>query len=218
MYNITKEGDRLVRKAERRRSMISAARKLFAEYGFENTTMQNIADEAKVGVATLFRYFPRKEDLIIEVVKEAIEQQVPRFEEIIQSNKTGIEKMEDVLFAYIGFISEEYRETTKLLEAFELYIAFIPVETSMLEEIGKAYGKISHIISEIVKEGKMDGSIQLSISDEFVWNTIFSMFGTAVKKYTLYTFLPDAIVPVPSKEELMMLKNVMISFLKDPIK
>lgn len=218
MYNITKEGDRLVRKAERRRSMISAARKLFAEYGFENTTMQNIADEAKVGVATLFRYFPRKEDLIIEVVKEAIEQQVPRFEEIIQSNKTGIEKMEDVLSAYIGFISEEYRETTKLLEAFELYIAFIPVEKSMLEEIGKAYGKISHIIYEIVKEGKMDGSIQLSISDEFVWNTILSMFGTAVKKYTLYTFLPDAIVPVPSKEELMMLKNVMISFLKDPIK
>lgn len=206
----------MVRKAERRRSMISAARKLFAEYGFENTTMQNIADEAKVGVATLFRYFPRKEDLIIEVVKEAIEQQVPRFEEITQSNKTGIEKMEDVLTAYIDFISEEYRETTKLLEAFELYITFVPVEKSMLEEIEKAYGEISHIVAEIVKEGKEDGSIQLSISDEFVWNTIFSMFGTAVKKYTLYTFLPDTILPVPSKEELMMVKKFMISFLKDP--
>lgn len=206
----------MVRKAERRRSMISAARKLFAEYGFENTTMQNIADEAKVGVATLFRYFPRKEDLIIEVVKEAIEQQVPRFEEITQSNKTGIEKMEDVLTAYIDFISEEYRETTKLLEAFELYITFVPVEKSMLEEIEKAYGEISSIVAEIVKEGKEDGSIQLSISDEFVWNTIFSMFGTAVKKYTLYTFLPDTILPVPSKEELMMVKKFMISFLKNP--
>ncbi|MDQ0157586.1 TetR/AcrR family transcriptional regulator [Robertmurraya andreesenii] len=205
----------MVRKAERRRSMISAARKLFAEYGFENTTMQNIADEAKVGVATLFRYFPRKEDLIIEVVKEAIEQQVPRFEEITQSNKTGIEKMEDVLTAYIDFISEEYRETTKLLEAFELYITFVPVEKSMLEEIEKAYGEISSIVAEIVKEGKEDGSIQLSISDEFVWNTIFSMFGTAVKKYTLYTFLPDTILPVPSKEELMMVKKFMISFLKN---
>jgi len=215
VYNITKEGDHLVRKAERRRSMISAARKLFAEYGFENTTMQNIADEAKVGVATLFRYFPRKEDLIIEVVKEAIEQQVPRFEEITQSNKTGIEKMEDVLTAYIDFISEEYRETTKLLEAFELYITFVPVEKSMLEEIEKAYGEISSIVAEIVKEGKEDGSIQLSISDEFVWNTIFSMFGTAVKKYTLYTFLPDTILPVPSKEELMMVKKFMISFLKN---
>lgn len=206
----------MVRKAERRRSMISAARKLFAEYGFENTTMQNIADEAKVGVATLFRYFPRKEDLIIEVVKEAIEQQVPCFEEITQSNKTGIEKMEDVLTAYIDFISEEYRETTKLLEAFELYITFVPVEKSMLEEIEKAYGEISSIVAEIVKEGKEDGSIQLSISDEFVWNTIFSMFGTAVKKYTLYTFLPDTILPVPSKEELMMVKKFMISFLKNP--
>lgn len=206
----------MVRKAERRRSMISAARKLFAEYGFENTTMQNIADEAKVGVATLFRYFPRKEDLIIEVVKEAIEQQVPRFEEITQSNKTGIEKMEDVLTAYIDFTTEEYRETTKLLEAFELYITFVPVEKSMLEEIEKAYGEISSIVAEIVKEGKEDGSIQLSISDEFVWNTIFSMFGTAVKKYTLYTFLPDTILPVPSKEELMMVKKFMISFLKNP--
>ncbi|MFE8697849.1 TetR/AcrR family transcriptional regulator [Cytobacillus sp. FJAT-53684] len=206
------------KKMERRKSMVQAARILFAEQGFEKTTMQKIADESNVGVATLFRYFPKKEDLIIEVVKEAIEQQVPYFEEIIHSNKKGIEKIDDVLTVYIRFISEENRETTKLLEAFELYTAFTPVEKRMLEEIEKAYGKIGHIISEIVKEGKEDGSIQLSISDEFVWNTIFNMFGTAIKKYTLYTFLPDVILPVPNKEELTKVKNMMIHFLKNPAK
>lgn len=201
------------KKMQRRKHMIQAAKKLFAEHGFENTTMQKIADEANLGVATLFRYFPKKEHLMIEVIKEVIEQQVPYFEKIIHSNKTGIEKIDDVLTTYIRYISEENSVSTKLLEAFELYISFMPLEAGLLEEINKAYGKIRDIIYTIVQEGKHDGSIQLSISDELAASTLLNMFGTAIKKYSLYALLPeDAIVPVPRKDELITVKNILLSF------
>lgn len=203
------------KKMEKRNKMIQAAKKLFAEHGFEKTTMQKIADEAHLGVATLFRYFPKKEHLMIEVVKEVIEQQVPCFEEIVHSSKSGIEKIDDVLTTYIMYISEENSVSTKLLEAFELYIAFMPIEAGLLEEINKAYGKIRDIISTIVQEGKRDGSIQLSISNELATRTLLNMFGTAVKKYSLYALLPeDAIVPVPKKDELIIVKDMLISFLQ----
>ncbi len=201
---------------ERRKSMIEAAKKLFAELGFEKTTMQKIADESKVGVATLFRYFPKKEHLIIEVVKEVLEEQLPYFEEISNSNKKGIEKINDVLTTNIMYISEENRDSTKLLEAFELYSAFMPVEVDLLEEIEKAYRKFSDIIVDILEEGKRDGSIHLSPRHEIAARALLNMFGTAVKKYSLYTLLPeDVIVPVPKKDELIMIKDILISYLQD---
>lgn len=194
--------------------MIQAAKSLFADYGFEKTTMQRIADESDVGVATLFRYFPKKEDLIVEVVKDAIKRQIPYFEEVLKSNKKGIEKIDEALTGYIEYISEENIDSTKLLEAFELYIAFNDVEHSLVEEIIKEYGKFQQIIKAIVREGKMDGSIQLSINNELIASTILNMFGTAVKKYSLYNFLPDQIIPIPNKEELTRVKDVLISYLQ----
>ncbi len=202
----------LEKKLERRRNMIQTAKRLFAEYGFEKTTMQKIADEAGVGVATLFRYFPKKEHLIIEVVKEVIEQLVPHFEMIIASDKKGIEKIDDVLTAYIQYISKENNDSTKLLEAFDLYVAFRPIEKNLLEEINRAYGKIGNIVREIVKEGKHDGSIRLSLNDDTDASTLLNMFGTAVKKYSLYSILlEDMIVPVPRKNDLIAMKNILLS-------
>lgn len=203
------------KKLERRKRMIQAAKELFAEHGFEKTTMQKIADESGVGVATLFRYFPKKEHLIIEVIKEVIEQQVPIFEKIIESNKTGIEKMDEVLTAYIMYINEENSISSKLLEAFEVYIAFIPIEVGLLEEIHRAYGKISGIILKIINEGKKDGSIQLSQTNEVIISTIMNMFGTAVKKYSLYSLIPeDVFIAAPKKENLIIVKDIILSYLQ----
>lgn len=205
------------KRVEKRNRMIQAAKVLFAEHGFEKTTMQKIADHAGVGVATLFRYFPKKEDLIVEVVKEAIEQQIPYFEKVKNSNKKGIEKMDDVLTGYIQYISEENINSTKLLESFELYIAHNHVEHHLIEEIVKEYGKFQQIIKAIIMEGKKDGSIQLSLSNDSIARTILNMFGTAVKKYSLYSFLPEQIIPTPNKNELTKVKDVLITYLKQPI-
>lgn len=202
------------KKIERRNNMVEAAQKLFAKEGFEKTTMQKISDEAKVGVATLFRYFPQKEALIIEVIKTIIEKQVPYFEAIYATDKLGIEKVDDVLTTYIRFIFEENRDTIKLLESFELYIVFNKIDLPLLEQIKQAYGTIGEIITQIVREGKEDGSIRLSISDEQIVSTMLNMFGTSIKKYSLYSILPDTIVPVPSKEGLLGVKMVLKTYLQ----
>lgn len=204
----------LNKRLEKQNRMIRAAKSLFADYGFEKTTMQRIADESDVGVATLFRYFPKKEDLIVEVVKDAIKRQIPYFEEVLKSNKKGIEKIDEALTGYIQYISEENIDSTKLLEAFELYIAFNDVEHGLVEEIIMEYGKFQQIIRSIIREGKTDGSIQLSLDNELIASTILNMFGTAVKKYSLYNFLPDQIIPIPNKEELTRVKDVLISYLQ----
>ncbi|MFN3633241.1 helix-turn-helix domain-containing protein, partial [Exiguobacterium profundum] len=52
-------------KEERVQLIIQEAERLFIENGFEKVQMQDIADAAGIGVATLFRYFPKKDQLIV---------------------------------------------------------------------------------------------------------------------------------------------------------
>jgi AcrR family transcriptional regulator len=52
------------KKQQTRRLLADTARRLFAERGFEQVSVAEIAREADVSEATVFNYFPTKEDLV----------------------------------------------------------------------------------------------------------------------------------------------------------
>jgi len=66
------------RKARTRAAIISSASKLFHDRGFEETSIQHIAELADTGVGTLYGYFESKDDILREVLQterdEALEQ------------------------------------------------------------------------------------------------------------------------------------------------
>lgn len=198
--------------------MLSAARHLFTDYGFEKTTMQKVADEAGVGVATVFRYFPKKELLIIEVVKEVIEKMVPRFEKITESPQSGYEKMDAILDAYIDYIFSANREAIILLESFEYYIAYNPMEESLTKEIYQTYAKIGRIIDQTIQSGVQDKSISLNANEQMNATTILNLFGTAIKKHAFNSLLSNVIVQIPTKEQLFQLKSMLLLYLKNPLR
>ncbi len=62
------------RVTDRRRSIIEAAEKLFAEKGYESTTMQQIADEAGTSIGNMYFYFSNKEELMLSMIDELCEE------------------------------------------------------------------------------------------------------------------------------------------------
>jgi AcrR family transcriptional regulator len=53
------------KKAKTRASIQEHALRLFHERGYEETTVEQIADAAEVSPSTFFRYFPTKEDVVL---------------------------------------------------------------------------------------------------------------------------------------------------------
>ena len=85
------------RKKEKTRQLIAeTARRLFAEHGFERVTVTEIAREAEVSPATVFNYFPTKEDLFYSRL-EAFEDELLA---AIRDRGPG----ESVLAAFGGFL------------------------------------------------------------------------------------------------------------------
>src|SRR5207244_6116543 len=66
-----------------REAVVAAAKKLFADQGLD-AQMPDVAKAAKVGVGTVYRHFPTKDDLIAAMAAE-------RFERLAEKAQEGIE-------------------------------------------------------------------------------------------------------------------------------
>src|SRR5699024_12209493 len=69
---------------ERRRAGITrTAEELFVKKGFNAVHMQDIADAEDIVIATLFRYFPKKKQLILAVATAIVESEAEAFKNIL---------------------------------------------------------------------------------------------------------------------------------------
>ena len=68
-----KMGLRERKKAEGRANVLEISHQLFREFGFDETTLRDICDEADISKRTFFRYFKDKESLIFPHREERLE-------------------------------------------------------------------------------------------------------------------------------------------------
>ena len=64
---------KIVDKPKRRREIAIAAMDLFARKGFERTSVREIAEVCGIAKGSVYDYFVTKEDILIELVKLALE-------------------------------------------------------------------------------------------------------------------------------------------------
>lgn len=75
-------GEEFMQFADTKWKIIHASRKVFAEKGFHNAKMEDIADEAGVGKGTIYDYFSSKKELFETMIKEM----ATGFKALIQEN------------------------------------------------------------------------------------------------------------------------------------
>lgn len=100
-----------------RQSILEAARKLFAEQGFDSATTRDIARAARIGVGTLFNYFPTKESIALALVGEAWSRAAEAFAAAQFQPADSPLSLEEDLFAHVAAILRKLKPFRKYLPA-----------------------------------------------------------------------------------------------------
>jgi len=115
MAGASPDGLRERKKARTRASIRECALRLFREHGYEATTVEKIAEAAEVSPSTFFRYFPTKEDVVLQDgmdirMIEALEQQPPELGPVAAVRAAA----QQMFASYTEADLEVLRETTAL--------------------------------------------------------------------------------------------------------
>jgi AcrR family transcriptional regulator len=94
------EGRREHKKAQTRDELVAAALRLFSRDGFQATTVEDIAEEAKVSPRTFFRYFANKE----EVLFHRKDEDLARLEAELKSRPPGESALEALRATVVEYL------------------------------------------------------------------------------------------------------------------
>ena len=84
--------------------ILSAARELFEEKGFDLTSVREIATKADVNVALINYHFGSKENLLLAIMEQSVGTTRLKLNDINQSPSTPIEKLMQVIELYVDKI------------------------------------------------------------------------------------------------------------------
>lgn len=205
------EKERSDGKQQRLCVILESAERIFTVKGIEKTTMQDIASDANIGIATLFRYFSKKEKLIVAVATKLLEPMLDYFHFTAESSLTCLEKIEQ-LFDF--FITDQNNSSIKFMVNFESYASHSAEPIEDILNFNALNRQIWHEYSTIIQSGIEDGSIR---SDLPVKETLITLMNTfalfsrklSIKKSTLL-FESD----LESDLQLIILKKIFMDYLK----
>jgi len=87
---------------ERRQKILSSATELFGANPYDSVQMRDVAALAEVGKPTLYRYFPSKEELFLEVFKSGLDRLDSEVAAILKDREQPIQSLERLLEALLN--------------------------------------------------------------------------------------------------------------------
>jgi len=149
------------RKEQRRKYVMNIAEKLFFRKGYDEVSMNDIANEAGLNKSIIYRYFKNKESLYFAIVLRGTRIFNKMFKENVKLQKTGIKKLEEAGRAYFEF----YKNYPDYHDAY-LYSRSQRFEFKEIEyapEIDLLTKEIMKTICNAIQEGINDGTIRKDV-------------------------------------------------------
>jgi AcrR family transcriptional regulator len=131
------------KKARTRAAIREHALRLFREQGYDATTVEQIAEAAEVSPSTFFRYFPTKEDVVLQDDMDLLWMDVFRAQPPdlgpIAAMRTAVRS------AFANMAASEFDQ---LRETMDLTMAIPAVQARMMEEFARTTQRIAEAVAE----------------------------------------------------------------------
>jgi AcrR family transcriptional regulator len=160
------------RREARRREIVAAARRCFARDGFHQTSMPDIAREAGMSAGAFYRYFPSKDDVILEIAGQAFGVMAGRIE--ASGDGTGPPSVGDIVAAVVGPLggdtitlpSGEVVPTDELARCGVQAWSELLRHESLRERAAAGFDAVRSRMAEVLRRGREGGAVPADLDPD----------------------------------------------------
>jgi AcrR family transcriptional regulator len=164
---------KLRHKADLKKEILTAARELFTEKGWESTSIRNIAEKIEYSPATIYLYYKDKNEIIFDLHREGFRLLV-NYLDVLQGVNNPFERLKAMGRAYIRFALEN-QDTYKLLFVMEEPMQHVDSCATMdWDEGDKAFNLLMNTVQECQKQGYFT-KLQAANLSFVIWSTMHGL-------------------------------------------
>jgi AcrR family transcriptional regulator len=147
--------DGSIAQADKRKQILDAAIRVFAEHGYHGARVGDIAEDAGVAHGLLYHYFASKDEVLRTIFAENWGDLIKRFRAVEASHEPAQEKLEGIA----KILLRTWRNDPALVTVMVREVARSHQLEGQVEEIGEAFT----IIQRIIEEGQAVGAFRRDI-------------------------------------------------------
>ena len=150
---------KIVDKTEKRRQIALAAMQVFADTGFEKTTIDEVARAAGVGKGTVYEYFANKAELIEGCLGSLIGEHMGLFEPFGDDDGTAVEALRRVTRTMVDALSEAGTHYRFFIE-YMLYASRNPHGNAIMAQM---LDQFRRLFTALFERGKQSGELRADL-------------------------------------------------------
>jgi AcrR family transcriptional regulator len=156
----------------RREELLAIAGRLFAERGFRNTTVRDIADAAGILSGSLYHHFDSKESIVHELLDTFQKQLFDRYDEIVASDLSPRQKLEAVVRASFDAIDRNHSEVA-IFQNDAAYLSGFERFDYLLERNTRFRTLWTGLLRNAVDAGELRADLDVELVYRFVRDTVW---------------------------------------------
>lgn len=193
---------------------------LFSHKGIDAIAMTDIAKNAEIGVASLYRYFATKDEIAIRTAIWAWESQkkviIPMLEDSGYYEKKGLMQLEEIFSLFCKLYQNE-PDFFRYIYFFDAYAVCQKIEADRLIPYQKVIQSVQEFIENAIKKGIKDGSISSKYKnkeEQLYYSLMHTLFSTS-QKLSLSSKMLKMDKDNDGVEQLKMLAEILIKGLQE---
>ena len=168
-----------VQKKDTKKRIIDSARELFAEKGYQQTTVMDISKKAGLSEAALYEYFQGKEGLLLTIPDLWVSQLLNDLEGQLFGIKGAINKLRKFLWWYLQQVEASPLDAKIVYLFLKTNAKFM--ETEVYNNVKALYG---HLI-DIFEEGRREGEMKPDLNSYFARDIFIGTMEHLVTRWLL---------------------------------
>jgi TetR/AcrR family fatty acid metabolism transcriptional regulator len=154
---------------DKRERILDAAERVFAQSGFFNARVSEIARSAGVADGTIYLYFKSKDDLLISLFESRMERVNAKLAAAAASAGTSTDKLEAIIRTHLAMV----RENPQVAEV--LTIELRQSSKFMKEHSSPRFGELLKLMASVIAEGQAGGELATDIPAPLAARMIFGI-------------------------------------------